>query len=97
MFDAIAASAPTANPRRGPRATPAAATITVTGCTLGIGREEDTTGGGDPAERRDEREIAGGVASLLEPREPTRDEGERREQRRQPAVRRIDDGPERTR
>ena len=36
-FDAIAASAPTAKPRRGPSATPAAATITVTGCTLGIG------------------------------------------------------------
>ena len=37
MLDAIAASAPTAKPRRGPSATPAAATITVTGCTLGIG------------------------------------------------------------
>src|SRR6478736_5130218 len=37
MLDAIAASAPTAKPRRGPSATPAAATITVTGCTPGIG------------------------------------------------------------
>ena len=36
-FDAIAASAPTAKPRRGPSATPEAATITVTGWTLGIG------------------------------------------------------------
>src|SRR6478672_4626915 len=37
MLDAIAASAPTAKPRRGPSATPAAATITVTGCTPGMG------------------------------------------------------------
>ena len=36
-FDAIAARAPTAKPRRGPSATPEAATITVTGWTLGIG------------------------------------------------------------
>ena len=94
MLEAIAASAPTAKPRRGPSATPAAATITVTGCTLGIGREQDAPGGGDPAERGDEREVAGSVASLLEPGEPAGDEGEGGEQRREAAVGRVERGPD---
>src|SRR5262249_12426432 len=48
-FEANAASAPTANPRRGPSAAPAATTITVTGCTSGMGAKSTRPAAAMPA------------------------------------------------
>ena len=94
MFDAIAASAPTANPRRGPESDARGRDDHRDGLHARDRREEDTAGGGDAAERRDEREVAGRVAPLLEPREAAGDERERREQRRETAVRRVEHRPQ---
>ena len=71
---------PPRSPRRGPSATPEATTITVTGCTLGIGGEQHAPGGGDAAEGRDEREVAcvdpGPLSSQASPRDDERDRDE---------------------
>src|SRR5712691_1577585 len=48
-FEASAASAPTAKPRRGPRAAPEATTITVTGCTPGMGAKSTRPAAAMPA------------------------------------------------
>src|SRR5215210_274737 len=65
MFDARAATAPTAKPARGPSATPVAATMTVTGWTPGTGAKSTRPAAARPAS------VAMSVRSFAEPGDPS--------------------------
>ena len=92
-FEESAARAPVANPARGPSAAPAATVITVTGCTPGIGHEEDPPGGRDRRQRGDEHDLLRRVGAGLEPCGAGDEEADRGEEKRQPGVGGVDGDP----